>query len=206
MPPIANHGRPAASVAARVGRRRPHRPGAEVVDALLGRGGRRLLLAVARPPDDRPGPEDPPRHRHRQVVLPQVKHVRPGRQGHVRPVVHRQQRAVPTAGGREHLEQRELLARLKPLLPQLHHVYPAAEDRVEEPGQVALGAPPIGAQVEPGVGQPRAQVSHPVIMPHRSDQREAGAVGPKGRVTLRLTTTGALRGAEREANASDRRT
>ena len=127
---------------------------------------RRLRGAVARPPDDRPGPEDPPRHRQRQVVLPEVEHVRPGREGDVGPVVHRQQRAVPAAGGREHLEQRELLARLEALLPQLHDVDPAAENRVEERGQVTLGAPPVGAQVQPGVGQPGTQVSHPDIMPH----------------------------------------
>ena len=113
-----------------------------------------------------PGPRIRRADRHRQVVLPEVEHVRPGRQGHVGPVVHRQQRAVPAAGGGEHLEQRELLARLEALLPQLHDVHPAAEDRVEELGQVALGAPPVRAQVKPGVGQPRAQVSHPVIMPH----------------------------------------
>ncbi len=114
-----------------------------------------------------------------------MKHVRPGRQGHVGPVVHRQQRAVPTARVGEHLEQRQLLARLKALLPQLHDVHPAAEDRVEELGQVALGAPPVRAQVEPGVGQPGTQVSHPVIMPHRTDHQEAGAVGRGGGVTLR---------------------
>ena len=72
--------------------------------------------------------------------------------GMLGPVVHRQQRAVPSAGGGEHLEQRELFARLEALLPQLHDVHPAAEDRVEEPGQVALGTPPVRAQVKAGVG------------------------------------------------------
>ena len=105
-----------------------------------------------------------------------MKHVRPGRQGHIGPVVHRQQRAVPTAGAREHLEQREFLARLEALLPQLHDVDPAAENRVEELGQVALGASPVGAQVEPGVGQPGAQVSHPDIMPYPTRTQVRGQV------------------------------
>ena len=84
-----------------------------------------------------------------------------------------------------HLGQRQLLARLEALLPQLDDVHPAAEDRVEELRQVALGPPPAHAQVEPGVGQPGTQVGHPVIMPHRTGRLEAGAASRACRVTLR---------------------
>ena len=109
--------------------------------------------------DERAGAEDAPRHRHRQVVLAQVEHVGSGREGHVGPVVDRQQAAVPPAGPREHLEQREFLARLQALLPQLHDVHPGAEHGVEEPRQVTLGPPGVGAQVEPRVRQPLPQVT-----------------------------------------------
>jgi len=111
-------------------------------------------------PDQRSRPEDLPRHRHRQVVLPQVQHVRAGRQSDVRPVVHRQQRAVPPARVREHRKQRELLARLQALLPQLDDVHPAAEHRVEKRDQVPLGAPPVSAQVQPRGREPLPQVGH----------------------------------------------
>jgi hypothetical protein len=104
---------------------------------------------VAAAPDQRAGPEDLPRHRHRQVVLPQVQHVRARRQGHVRPVVHREQPPVPPARFGEHLQQREFLPRLQALLPQLDDVHPARQRRVEKLAQVALPTPPVGAQVQP---------------------------------------------------------
>ena len=67
---------------------------------------------------------------------------------------------------REHLEQREFLARLQALLPQLHDVHPGAEHGVEEPRQVTLAPPGVRAQVEPRVRQPRPQVTahrrHPI--------------------------------------------
>ena len=114
---------------------------------------------MAAPADERARAEDAPRDRHRQVVLPQVEHVGPGGQRDVRAVVHGQQAAVPPAGVREHLEQREFLARLQALLPQLHDVHPGAEDGVEELRQVALGPPGVRAQVEPRVRQPRPQIA-----------------------------------------------
>ena len=77
-----------------------------------------------------------PRDRHRQVVLAQVQHVGARRERHVRPVVHRQQAAVPPARVGEHLEQPELLLRLQALLPQLDDVHPRAEHGVQERDQV----------------------------------------------------------------------
>ena len=178
IPPIANQGRAVPSARhvrqqpgpgarpPRLRRRRPHRPGAEVVDALLVRRRRGLLRAVAGPPDHRPGAEDPPGHGDRQVVLAEVQHVGPGGQGHVRPVVDREQRPVPGAGGGEHLEQRQFLARLEALLPQLDDVHPAGKHRVKERRQVPGRPPPVRAQVQPRVRQPRPQVSrHPTIVP-----------------------------------------
>ena len=128
-----------------------------------------------------PGPEDAPRDRHRQVVLAQVEHVRPGGERDVRAVVHGQQPAVPPAGGREHLEQGEFLARLQALLPQLDDVHPGAEDRVEELRQVAPRPPGVRAQVEARVRQARPQIAR-----HRPIQSPAHPItGPDlpGRVT-----------------------
>ena len=116
--------------------------------------------------DERARAEDAPGDRHRQVVLPQVEHVGPGGERDVRAVVHGQQPAVPPAGGREHPEQGELLARLQALLPQLHDVHPGPEDRVEELRQIAQGPPRVRAQVEPRARQPRPQIArhrpHPI--------------------------------------------
>jgi hypothetical protein len=120
---------------------------------------------VAAPPDQRPRPEDPPRHGDRQVVLPQVQHVGPRRERDVGPVVDREQPPVPSAGGSEHLEQRQLLAGFQALLPQLDDVHPGGEHRVEERNQVTLAPPPVGAQVEPGGRQPLTHVRHGPIEP-----------------------------------------
>ena len=117
------------------------------------------------PAEDRAGGRD------RQVVLPQVQHLRPGRVGDVGAVVHREQPAVLTARGGEHLQQRELLAGLEVLLPQLHDVDPGGQHGVEEPGQVTLAPPRVRAQVESRVGQPRAQLMN--IACHRAIQSRA---------------------------------
>jgi hypothetical protein len=106
---------------------------------------------VGGPADDDAVAEDPPGHRHRQVVLAQVQHRRAGRQRDVGPVVDGPQLPVALRGGREHLQQPQLVARLEALLAQLHHVHPARQRGVEEVGQVAPLPPPIGAQVEAGV-------------------------------------------------------
>jgi hypothetical protein len=134
--------------------------------------------------DERARAEDTPCDRHRQVILSQVQHVGPRGQRDVRAVVHRQQAAVPAAGGREHLEQREFLARLQALLPQLHDVYPGAEDGVQEPRQIAQGPPGVRAQVEPRVRQPRPQITRhrPIQSPHGTCTRPPA---PSGQADIR---------------------
>jgi hypothetical protein len=101
--------------------------------------------------DDHLRAQDLPRDRHRQVILAEVEHVGARGQRYVRAVVDRQQAAVPPACGREHLEQREFLARLQALLSQLHDVRPGAQHGVQERGQVTGGPAGIGAQVEPRI-------------------------------------------------------
>jgi len=93
----------AGAGASRLGRGRPQRTGAEVVDAGLGRRRVGLGRAVAAAADERARAEDAPGHGDGKVVLSQVKHVGSGREGHVGAVVHRQQPAVPAARGGEHL-------------------------------------------------------------------------------------------------------
>lgn len=54
---------------------------------------------MAAAPDQRARAEDTPGDRDGQVVLAQVKHVSPGREGHIRTVVHREQAAMPPVNG-----------------------------------------------------------------------------------------------------------
>ncbi len=169
MPPIANQGRAGWPPATWLSRPRPvagrpglvgvthERAGAEVVHAGLGRRRGGLFRAVAAPPDQRVRAEDAPGHRHRQVVLAEVQHIRAGRQGDVGPVVHGQQPAVPPAGRREHLQQPQFLPRLQPLLAQLHDVHPGREHPIQELGQIPPVPPPVGAQVQPRIRQPLPQ-------------------------------------------------
>jgi hypothetical protein len=66
---------------------------------------------------------------------------------------------VPPACAGEYFKQFEFLARFESLFPELHDVHPGAEHRVEERRQVAPGPSCAGAEVEPGVRQPRSRVS-----------------------------------------------
>lgn len=100
--------------------------------------------------------EDRPGGGHRKVALAQVQHVGADGVGDVRPVVHREQRAVPTAGVREDGEVLQLLGRLHALVPQLHDVHAVRQDRVQEVGEVALAPAGVRAEVHPGVGEPGA--------------------------------------------------
>ncbi len=119
--------------------------------------------------DERTRAEDAPRDRDRQVILAQMQDVGAGRERDVRPVVDRQQTAMPPARVGEHLKQREFLGRLEALLPQLHDVDPGTEDSVEERGQVAPGSPGVGAQVQSRVGQPCPHITcHPAIQSSRA--------------------------------------
>ena len=120
---------------------------------------------------DRPitvsGPDDVARHRQRQVVLAQVQHVGAGGAGDVGAVVDRQQRAVPAGGVGEDLQRRQLVAGLqraelllarRALVAQLDDVHPAGQRGVGELGQIAALAARVGAQVQPGAGEPGQQV------------------------------------------------
>ncbi len=142
--------------AARLGRGRPAGAGAEVVDAGLDGAGPGLRDVVGGPPDQHVVAEDAPRDVDRQVVLPEVQHVGPRGQRHVGAVVDGEQRVVAAAGVREHLQRRQFVARLQPLLAQLQQVHPAAQGGVGELGEVAALAAGVGADVEPGAGEPLA--------------------------------------------------
>ena len=88
-----------------------------------------------------------------------MQHVGTDRAGDVRPVVHGEQRAMPVAGPAERRKERHLVRGLKALLPQLNDVYPGPENGVEEVCQVSLPLPRVGAQVQPGGGQPGPRVA-----------------------------------------------
>jgi hypothetical protein len=78
---------------------------------------------------------------------------------------------VPVAGTAERGKERHLVRGLKALLAQLDDVHPGPEDRIKERGQVSLPLPRIGAQVQPGSGQPGPQVtSHHRSPPGRQHQ------------------------------------
>src|ERR1700726_656775 len=76
----------------------------------------RLMPPIAN--QGRAGAQKGPRARHREVVLAQMLHVGAGREGHVGPVVYRQQAPVPPARVGEHLQQPEFLPGLQSLLAQ----------------------------------------------------------------------------------------
>ena len=90
-----------------------------------------------------------------------MQHVGAGGERHVGPVVHREQRAVPGTRLGEHLQRGEFLSSLqgavRALVAQLHDVDAARERRVGELREVAGAPPRVGAEVEAGVGQSRAQ-------------------------------------------------
>jgi hypothetical protein len=72
--------------------------------------------------------DDAPRDRHPEIGLSQMQHRRLARRGDVGAVVDGPQLAVTLRGRGDRLEQRELLGRLQPLLPQLDDVDAATED------------------------------------------------------------------------------
>jgi hypothetical protein len=150
MPPIANQGRDGRWRATWASNPRPAagRPGLVGVTHTgpgFGRRGAGLAGIVAAAADQRARAENAPGDRHWQVVLAEVEHVGARREGHIRPVVDRQQAAVPPACVGEHLQQPEFLACFEPLLPQLDDVHPGAQHRVEELRQVPPGPPGVGA-------------------------------------------------------------
>ena len=147
---------------ARFGRRRPARTDAEIVDLVLGRRAA-LVGVVGGAADHGPVADDVAGHLQRQVVLAQVQHVGAGRAGDVGAVVDREQRAVPAGRVGQDLERGQLVAglqRAEPLLTgrtlvaQLDDVDPAGQRGVGELGEVAALAARVGAQVQPGGGQP----------------------------------------------------
>ena len=99
-----------------------------------------VLRRVAGQPDDGVGAEDPSRHRRREVVLAEVDAVGARREGHVRPVVHDEQRAVPIGGIPEHRGVAEQVAGLGVLVAELHDVDAGRKNRVEEVGKVRPSA------------------------------------------------------------------
>ena len=62
--------------------------------------------------------------------------------------------AVPLSGRCEDLEEADLIPGFEALLPQLDDVDATREDGVEEVLEIAFTRSGVGAQVEPGVGQP----------------------------------------------------
>ena len=113
-----------------------------------------LVTGMGGPTDHWLVAEDAPRHGHRQIVLTQMEDRSPDGQGHIGAVVRREQRAVPLSGRREDLEEPDLIRGLEAFLPQLHDVDATREDGVEEIHEVAFTRSGVGAQVEPGVGEP----------------------------------------------------
>ena len=97
---------------------------------------------------------------HRQIPLAQMQYVGSRGESDVRPVVDRQQLAVPLAGVREHLKGRQLVRSLHLLLAQLHDVHATGQCGIQELLEIALLLARIRAQVETRVGQSVAVVSH----------------------------------------------
>ena len=97
---------------------------------------------------------------HRQVPLAQMQYVGSRRESDVRPVVDRQQLAVPLAGVREHLQRGQLVRGLHLLLAELHDVHATGQCGIQELFEVALLLARIRAQVETGIGEPVGVVSH----------------------------------------------
>ena len=174
MPPMANQGLlHASSAVARtsaspgagasgLGRGRPTRPDAEIVDVLGDRRGD-LLTVVGGTADHRVRADDLARHAQRQVVLAQVQHGGAGGTGDVGAVIDGQQRAMPPRRVGEHLQRRQFVAGLeraqpalsgRALVAQLNDVDPAGQRCVGELGQIAALPTRIGAQIQASVGEP----------------------------------------------------
>ena len=110
-------------------------------------------------------PHDLARDGKRKVVLAEMQDRRACSPCDVGTIVHGEQRAMPLCRFREHLEQPQLVARLEPLLAQLHDVDPAGEDHIEKLRKVARPRARVGTEIEPGVSEHRPSVG---LVPHGS--------------------------------------
>lgn len=134
--------------AAGLGRRRPDRADAEVVQICGCDRGIDVLDAVGGEPDRRSCTDDGPRDRDRQVFLAEVQHRGPGDQGDIGAIVDRPELSVPGRDLSEDGEDFEFLAALEGLVPKLDDVDASGERGVHEVGEVALTGAGIGAEVE----------------------------------------------------------
>lgn len=107
-------------------------------------------------PDHRAGTDDFAGEGQREVVLAQMHYVGAGGPGDVGPVVHREQRAVPSRSVGEDLQRVQFAGGLQwselPLtgrafVAQLNDVDAAGERGVGELGQITAFTPGVGAQV-----------------------------------------------------------
>lgn len=151
----AERGRPANGLepdacATGLGRGRPHRSDAEVVESRVDARGLELGGAVRAATDRDAAAHQATCGCHGQVALAEVQHGRGGDRGDVGAVVHRPEGAVALGHGAEHIEQLELGGGLEPLVAQLHDVDAARERGVDELGEVALPFAGVGAQVQAG--------------------------------------------------------
>ena len=151
----------------------------------LGRRVAHLGGIVGGPAQHRTRTDDVTRDVQRQIVLSQVQDVGGDRARDVGPVVHREQRAM--AAGRvgkdlqcgdflTGFQRAEALLAGRALVAELDDVHAAGQRGVGELGEVAALPAGVGAQVEPGGGQPiqwkRFRALH--------EPRVAGCVGWTG--------------------------
>src|SRR5450432_154473 len=133
---------------ARLGRRRPARADAEIVDAFLDCSGGNLVLGMCRTPDQHVVGDDRTGNRYRQVVLPKMQNVRAHCPRDISPVVHREQRAVTLTGGRKNLQRSKFLFCFDALLPQLHDVDAACEHGIEKLRKITLLLARVDTQIQ----------------------------------------------------------
>src|SRR5215475_6778462 len=104
---------------------------------------------MCRATDDRLVADDLPSDRYRQIVLSEVQDRSPAGTSDVGAVVHREELSVPLSGGRERLQQAQLLVRFEALLAELDDVDAAGQHHVQKVFEITLTLSGIGAQIEP---------------------------------------------------------
>ena len=139
-----------------LGRGRPDRPDAEVVEIVRAGGGVDLLGGVGGHADEHARSDDPAGKTGGKVLLTEVQHGGAGDLCDVGAIVDGPEPAVTGGRVREDAQQIELLATLQRLVPQLDDVDAARERGIHEIGEVALTGSSVGAEVEARGGEGHA--------------------------------------------------
>lgn len=157
-----------------LGRSRPDRADAEIVQLVRAEGGVDLPGVMGGETDGGRGSDDGASDRRREVLLPEVENGCAGDAGDIGSVIDRPELPVPGSNVGEDAEDVEFLSALQRLVPQLDDVHTAGVGGIDEAGEVALAGAGIGAEVQLG-GSEGHEVSVTGVRPLSDRMRSDGS-------------------------------